>query len=457
MSRKEEITNQLVRITEQILNDARTALYMDQHYMALPLGALRYAVNTELPGIGTDGEYLAVHPKHLADLYEKDRRLVNRIYLHQIYHCLFRHIFKRIRSDRELWMLACDMAVEYLIDSQNNRSTRMGRSAIRERWRTQIQGHVKVLNAEGIYEALKKLAPDPAVRVRLREEFSPDDHSLWPAVKDLERPKELPSKSMILRKKWEDLSEKMQTDMESFSAEASSGTSDLLKETEVENRERIEYRSFLRKFAALREEMHIDMDTYDSILYSLGLEMYGNMPLIEPVETREVRKIDEFVVVIDTSMSVSGKLVRSFLEQTYSVLSESESFLHKVNIRILQCDESVLSDQKITSKKDLEEYMRHVQLMGEGGTDFRPAFAYVDDLIAKKQFHSLRGLLYFTDGKGIYPSRKPPYETAFIFCGEDYDDSAVPPWAIRLILPAWSLEEEKALEDERFVWAEDQV
>ncbi len=457
MSRKEEITNQLVRITEQILNDARTALYMDQHYMALPLGALRYAVNTELPGIGTDGEYLAVHPKHLADLYEKDRRLVNRIYLHQIYHCLFRHIFKRIRSDRELWMLACDMAVEYLIDSQNNRSTRMGRSAIRERWRTHIQGHVKVLNAEGIYEALKKLAPDPAVRVRLREEFSPDDHSLWPAVKDLEKPKELPSKSMILRKKWEDLSEKMQTDMESFSAEASSGASDLLKETEVENRERIEYRSFLRKFAALREEMHIDMDTYDSILYSLGLEMYGNMPLIEPVETREVRKIDEFVVVIDTSMSVSGKLVRSFLEQTYSVLSESESFLHKVNIRILQCDESVLSDQKITSRKDLEEYMRNVQLMGEGGTDFRPAFAYVDDLIAKKQFHSLRGLLYFTDGKGIYPSRKPPYETAFIFCGEDYDDSAVPPWAIRLILPAWSLEEEKALEDERFVWAEDQV
>ncbi len=457
MSRREEITGHLVKITEQILNDTRTALYMDQHYLALPLGALRYAVNTELPGIGTDGEYLAVHPKHLADLYEKDHRLVNRIYLHQVYHCLFRHIFKRIRGNRELWMLACDMAVEFLIDSQNNRSTRMGRSAVRERWKTQILGFVKVLNAEGIYEALKKISPSPEVLVRLRTEFSPDDHSLWPALKDQEKPREIPNKSLILKKKWEDLSEKMQTEMESFSAEASSGTSDLLKETEVENRERIEYRSFLRKFAALREEMHIDMDTYDSILYALGLEMYGNMPLIEPVETREVKKIDEFVVVIDTSMSVSGRLVKSFLEQTYSVLSESESFLHKVNIRILQCDESVLSDQKITSMKDLEEYMKHVQLLGEGGTDFRPAFAYVDELIAKKQFHSLRGLLYFTDGKGIYPSRKPPYETAFIFCGEDYDDSAVPPWAIRLVLPAWSLEEEKELKDERFIWEEDQV
>jgi predicted metal-dependent peptidase len=169
-----------------------------------------------------------------------------------------------------------------------------------------------------------------------------------------------------------------------------------------------------------------------------------------------VKKIDEFVIVIDTSMSVSGQLVKSFLEQTYSVLSETESFLHKVNIRILMCDERVLSDKKIESKKELEQYMQHVQLIGEGGTDFRPAFSYVEELIRRKQFLSLRGLIYFTDGKGIYPSKKPPYETAFVFCGEDYDDSALPPWAMKLILPAWQLEEEKHLEDERFVWPMEQ-
>ncbi len=457
MSRREEITDRLTGIAEKILNDSRTQLYMDQHYLALALGALKLKVNTELPGIGTDGEYLAVHPKILADLYEKDRRLVNRIYLHQVYHCLFRHIFKGIKADRELWMLSCDMAVEFLIDAQDNRCTRMGRSALRSRWRTQIQHYVKVLNAEGIYEALKKLSPDAAMLERLKGEFSPDDHSLWPAVTEQGKPKNPNARSLVLKKRWEDLSGKMQTDMESFSVEASSGASDLLKETEIENRERYEYRSFLRKFAALREEMHIDMDTYDNILYALGLELYEDMPLIEPVESREVKKIDEFVVVIDTSMSVSGKLVRRFLEQTYSVLSESESFLHKVNIRILQCDERVLSDQKIESRKDLENYMQHVQLMGEGGTDFRPAFAYVNELIEKKQFHSLRGLLYYTDGKGIYPTKKPSYETAFIFCGEDYDDSAVPPWAIRLVLPAWSMEEEKQLKDERFIWTQEQV
>ena len=44
---------------------------------------------------------------------------------------------------------------------------------------------------------------------------------------------------------------------------------------------------------------------------------------------------------------------------------------------------------------------------------------------------NLGGLLYFTDGKGIYPKKRPEYKTAFLFL-DDYDESAVPPWAMRL-------------------------
>ena len=49
-------------------------------------------------------------------------------------------------------------------------------------------------------------------------------------------------------------------------------------------------------------------------------------------------------------------------------------------------------------------------------------------------FSNLKGLLYFTDGKGIYPAKKPPYETAFVFMKEDYEDTRVPSWAMKLIL-----------------------
>ena len=75
-----------------------------------------------------------------------------------------------------------------------------------------------------------------------------------------------------------------------------------------------------------------------------------------------------------------------------------------------------------------------MKLHGFGGTDFRPVFQYVDTLIDKKEFQNLKGLIYFTDGYGVFPSKKPPYETAFVFIDDEYNNYDVPPWAIKLIL-----------------------
>ena len=50
------------------------------------------------------------------------------------------------------------------------------------------------------------------------------------------------------------------------------------------------------------------------------------------------------------------------------------------------------------------------------------------------EFRNLKGVLYFTDGYGEFPAKKPPFETAFIFVKEDYIDIKVPPWAMKVIL-----------------------
>ena len=39
---------------------------------------------------------------------------------------------------------------------------------------------------------------------------------------------------------------------------------------------------------------------------------YGKMPLIEPLESRESKKIRDFVIVLDTSESTAGELVKNF-------------------------------------------------------------------------------------------------------------------------------------------------
>ena len=56
------------------------------------------------------------------------------------------------------------------------------------------------------------------------------------------------------------------------------------------------------------------------------------------------------------------------------------------------------------------------------------------ELMAKKAFHKLKGLLYFTDGYGTFPVRMPPYDVAFVFLEQDYQDIDVPAWAMKLIL-----------------------
>lgn len=236
-----------------------------------------------------------------------------------------------------------------------------------------------------------------------------------------------------LKKHWKDVSDRMQTEL-SIGREAGTEDGDLSDELAVENRERYDYRTFLKKFAVLKEEMQIDPDSFDYVFYSYGLRMYGNMPLIEPQEWKETHKIEEFVIVIDTSMSCSGDLVRKFLEETYHILAETESFFRKVHIRILQCDDAVRADQLITTGEELKQYMDHLQLYGDGGTDFRPAFTYVQQLIDQGEFKNLKGLLYFTDGKGTFPRKRPPYDAAFILFREDYKEVSVPPWAIRLML-----------------------
>ena len=123
------------------------------------------------------------------------------------------------------------------------------------------------------------------------------------------------------------------------------------------------------------------------------------------------------------------------------MLCESETYFKKINIHIIQCDDKIQADKVITSREEMDEYMKDFTIVGKGGTDFRPAFEYVNRLREQGAFKRLRGLLYFTDGEGIYPVKRPVYDTAFVFMKDQYTDISVPPWAVKLILEPEDMEE----------------
>lgn len=438
-----EATERLEQIGREILGICRDELYFSMRFLDVALSSFVYVMDAGVSPFGTDGYHMYFHPRELGGLYRQNRILANRGYLHMVLHCIFRHIWKpgmsvkpdggedgyeKDRKEKRYWNLSCDIAAEHIIDGCDLRPVRFSRSLLRrETYRKlELSGHV--LNAERISRLLSGWQLTEKELAMLEEEFRVDDHGCWENA----RRKQPPEQQM--EQKWKDIDEKMETDLETFSKEAAEKNGDFLGELHVENRERRDYREFLRKFAVFREELQVDPDTFDYGFYSYGMSMYGNMPLIEPLETREEHRIEEFVVVIDTSMSCSGDLIRKFLEETYSVLTENDSFFRKVNIHIIQCDEKVHQDVKITSAEELENYMEHFQLYGEGGTDFRPAFEYVEELRQNGEFADLKGMIYFTDGYGIYPERMPTWRTAFVFEEDDYRDVEVPVWAIKLIL-----------------------
>ena len=429
----EEAAEKLKSLGVSILCAARDELYFSMRFLDVALSSFVYQMDSSVCPFGTDGAVMYFHPQQLGGLLRENRILVNRGYLHMVFHCIFRHMFKRT-DDERYWDLSCDIAAEHLIDGCDKRPVRWSRSLLRRETYRKLETGGRVMNAERIFRELKAWELTEKELSRLEEEFRTDDHRYW-ENRGPERKKE-----PELSRKWQEINEKMETDLETFSKEASEENGSFLGQLRVENRERQDYREFLRKFSVLREEMGTDPDTFDYGFYSYGLTLYGNMPLIEPLETREVRRIADFVIVIDTSMSCSGTLVRRFLEETYSVLKQNDSYFRRVNVHIIQCDEKVHSDVKITSEKELKKYMDQFELYGEGGTDFRPAFAYVDELLGRGEFDDLKGFIYFTDGYGIYPSRMPPYKTAFVFLEEDYRDADVPAWAIRLVLREDELE-----------------
>ena len=442
---------EFVSVCMDILRNARNEIYLSMRFLDVALSSLYFAPDQSVRGVATDGSGLFFEPAALARMYRKSRVLVNRTYLHMVVHCLFRHPFHLNDRDEELWHLACDIATESIVDSLPSKAVQLVVSDKRNETYDMLRRELKVLSAEGIYRVLKEKNLSIQEFGKLQLEFWVDDHVFWEHKKDdnedqdenndqndnqndEQQDNQDDEKQQQLEQKWTEIGEKTETNLETFSKDMGEEAGDLLQYLKVENRERYDYRQFLQKFVTLKEDMRVDDDAFDFIFYTYGLNLYGNLPLIEALEYKEVKKVEELVIAIDTSESCEGETVKRFLEETYAILSSSESFFHKVNIHIIQCDAQVQLDKKITSAEELALFMEEFELRGSGGTDFRPVFQYVDQLIEEKAFQNLKGLLYFTDGYGTFPRRRPTYDTAFIFYHEDYTDATVPPWAMKLIL-----------------------
>lgn len=415
---------------EKILKFSQQELYLDMRYFKIALSALKPKPIEGLSTLATDGVYLGYSTEQVLRVFRENSLFLNRAYLHVILHCIYRHLWLRGPREPKLWGLSCDIAVEYTIDRMEKPSTRRILSFLRREMYEEITQEDKGVSAAVIYRMLQNKSKEELES--LAREFYTDDHRFW-ETKERERPEMVQQ----AKENWDKIAR--QTLMEQNRKGDDPKPGEELFASQIKaGKSRRTYQDFLKKFSVWQEEMHVDEDEFDLGFYSYGLRIYGNMPLVEPLETKESKKIREIVIVVDTSYSTSGELVEGFLQETFQILSQKNSFFVKCRIRVLQCDEKVQKDTLIKNQKDLDAMLSDFSIQGGGSTDFRPAFSYVESLREKGEISNLGGLLYFTDGKGIYPEKKTDYKTAFLFL-EDYQEDLVPPWAMRLQLDSEEL------------------
>lgn len=530
----------LIDFGNRILNEARTELYIHLRFMARALDSLGYTMDLATQSMGTDARTIHYNPNFVFALFLESPQKLDRLYLHILLHCIFRHMFSSDQyEDQALWDLAADIQVESVLDSMDYDIINRPAYPFREEWYERLRAECRVLSAERIYHYFHLNKPDLDTLQQLTLEFHKCDHQFWKRMEDQkgggqpEIPEDLmndtqtppdanagdpdadgsdatdtenpenpaaatdaqtppdanagasdadgsdatdpenpdhpaaasntpdarthdtppaagpdpdtPPKNgtgalarvdeAALDEQWKDTAERLQTELTTFGAEASDETGSLAWVLAAQYRQETDFRDFLEKLTVFREVTHVDPDSFDYGYYNYGMEVYGNMPLIEENEFREERRISALVIAIDTSASTEQGQVQRFLDETAAILRRRTNFFQRIRVHLILCDDRVQEDIVLTKTEEIEDYAAHFEMKGGYGTDFRPVFQYVEELRAQGALPELRGLMYFTDGHGPYPTKPTDYQTAFVFDPwADIDDQAAPDWALKLYL-----------------------
>lgn len=424
-------TEKVKALARELMGYARDTILVNLRFLDVAVSALLPEQKEGMGGFACDGSKIYYDPVFFLKKYQEEPAYALRMYLHILFHLIFFHSFQYDKLDKEAWDLAADMAVEAAVMELMLPGGNLLADEAKERKLRVIREDIGALSAEKLYRYLKNFGISTKERKELSLLFFMDSHVYWEPAQEL----------AVSPQQWKKLSERVRADLKSFSAGKTRSESMEQSLTQAV-KDRYRYQDLLASFTVMNEDMQVNDDEFDYVYYTYGLSLYGDMPLVEPLEYKDSKKIRDFVIAIDTSASCRGALVKAFLQKTYAILSGGDTFFKKMNVHIIQCDHEVQKDTKITCLEDLNAFVANEKLTGFGSTDFRPVFEHVDDLLAKKEFENLKGLIYFTDGYGVYPQRMPPYDVMFVFLDNGDEGPDVPTWAVKVLLDYEELEDE---------------
>lgn len=132
--------------------------------------------------------------------------------------------------------------------------------------------------------------------------------------------------------------------------------------------------------------------------------------------SRQSEGSGEMVVVIDTSGSIGQKELIEFGSELAGIIAD----VKPTKTYVIYCDAAVQKVDEFSPDETLT-----LEMMGGGGTDFRPPFDYLDGRSLDP-----KAVVYLTDGYGAFPDDEFRVPTMWVINNEQ----VIPPWGEHLIL-----------------------
>lgn len=441
----------------QILELTRRRLAQEIPALMLPLYLFRdQPIEKPIPP-STDGAALFYCPQQLIADFKADRNLPARQLVHVLLHCLLGHLPQRRGVKRlPLFDALADCRVQAIMDQL---LPRLRVPKEREEDGLPIFPWTRLLEEEPnfnrpmpqMYRAIREDWDLMGKALNKRASCALDEHGLWnPTVvatgmagqSDEKSGKEnQPSQGFgqVAGQPAPNWQAVMKSLVDQGSESGWGALPGVLREAFCPAEEnQITYRDFLRRFACPRERLLTDPDGLDARWYCLGLELYGDIPLIESPELSEPPAPDQLVIAMDTSGSCQGEVARRFLRETLNLLRDVSAGASRFQVLLLQCDTRIQQEVWLESVDQVDTLEEVFEPRGFGGTDFRPVFCRVEQLRKEGKLFRVQGLLYLSDGWGDYPDTPPDYPVAFLIPGEErncwFSQPSRPSWLTTLYL-----------------------
>lgn len=376
--------------SKRVLNDsdakmqrARIALVLDQPFFATLLLGLKVKVDSTgqvTQTMATDGESLWWHPPFVAGMTE---RQIATVLAHEALHCALLHPLRRGDRDQRQWNIACDHAVNLVLEACNEAARQAGKpepfpwpdcDVLRD-------PAYKGQSAEQIYTA--PAPPDP------NDGDEPGDGAGQGIGGVLDAPGD-EADQQAHEANWKvALTQAAQAAKQQGTLPA--GMARLVDET---LNPPARWQDILRAFVRAAAK--------DDYSWTRPNTRYLHTGFILP--SLYSQRLGRIALAIDTSGSIQGALLERFLSECEAIAAECRP----ESITLLDCDAAVNSVRECDPCEPLPR-----DFAGGGGTDFCPVFQELD------KAEPPVCLIYLTDLQGMFPDAAPSYPVIWAAYGTE--------------------------------------